>query len=157
MREADDFQLKVKYYLEGYPEPQTLIFDLERTSHREDIAWAAQDKLFSRAYAPTTAVNVDAILREKASATPKNLDWQESIVDLMKLLGLDSSLEARKQLARSWGFEGQLSGSERMNLFLHRELIRRFIAAGGHVPGDLNVLPNAEPQLSGIGETETQP
>lgn len=146
MKEADDFQLKVKYYLEGYPEPQTLVFDLERTSHREDIAWAAQDKLFSRAYAPTTAVNVDAILNEKASSAPKNLNWQESIVDLMKLFSLDSSLDARKRLARSWGFEGKLNGSERMNLFLHREMIRRFIAAGGTVPGDLDALPALDPE-----------
>lgn len=145
MKVAGDFQLKVKYYLEGYPEPQTLIFDLEQTSHREDIAWAAQDKLFSRAYAPTAAVNVDALLREKASAAPKNLNWQESIVDLMKLLGLDSSLEARKRLARTWGYEGELTGSPRMNTFLHRELIRRFIAAGGSVPGDLQTLPPLPP------------
>lgn len=141
MRAEGDFQLKVKYYLEGYPEPQTLIFDLEQTSHREDIAWAAQDKLFAREYAPTSSVNVDALLRERASTAPKNLNWQESIVDLMKLFGLDSSLEARKRLAQRWGYEGPLEGSERMNLFLHREMIRRFIAAGGTVPGDLEALP----------------
>ena len=141
MRAEGDFQLKVKYYLEGYPEPQTLIFDLEQTSHREDIAWAAQEKLFAREYAPTTSVNVDALLRERASTAPKNLNWQESIVDLLKLFGLDSSLEARKRLAQRWGYEGSLEGSERMNLFLHREMIRRFIAAGGSVPGGLEALP----------------
>ena len=147
MKAVGDFQLKVKYYLEGYPEPQTLVFDLEQTSHREDITWAAQEQLFSREYAPTTSVNVDALLREKASAAPKDLNWKESIVDLMKLFELDSSLDARKRLARSWGFEGQLNGSERMNLFLHRELIRRFIAAGGSVPGGLAALPEGDPEV----------
>lgn len=137
MKTEGDFQLKVKYYLEGYPEPQTLIFDLEKSSHREDIAWTAQERLFSKDYAPTTAVNVDALLRAKASVATEELNWRESIVDLMKLLGLDSSLDARKELAKRWGYEGDLDGSERMNLFLHREMIRRYIAAGGAVPEDL--------------------
>jgi hypothetical protein len=137
MKVAGDFQLKVKYYLEGYPEPQTLVFDLEQTSHREDISWAAQDRLFSEAYAPTTTVNVDAELRERAKAAPKELNWRESVVDLMKLLELDSSLGARKELARRWGYEGELDGSAEMNVFLHRHLIRRFVAAGGAVPADL--------------------
>ena len=150
MRAAGDFQLKVKYYLEGYPEPQTLIFDLEQSSHREDIAWTAQERLFSKAYAPTTAVNVDALLRKRASSIPKDLNWQESIVDLMKLLGLDSSLEARKQLAKRWGYEGELEGSARMNLFLHREVIRRFIAAGGNVPGDLEALPAGDGEADAV-------
>ena len=155
MKAAGDFQLKVKYYLEGYPEPQTLIFDLEQSSHREDIAWAAQERLFSKAYAPTTSVNVDALLKARASTVPKDLNWQESIVDLMKLFDLDSSLEARKRLAKQWGYEGELKGSARMNLFLHRELIRRFIAAGGTVPGDLEALPEAAPPANGsAAETE---
>lgn len=136
MRADDDFQLKVKYYLEGYPEPQTLMFDLERISHREDISWVAQDKLFSRAYAPTASVNVDALLQEKARGSKIALNWRVSIVDLMKLFDLDSSLEARKRLARQWGYNGALDGSKEMNFFLHREMIKRFIAAGGEVPSD---------------------
>lgn len=156
MKTEGDFQLKVKYYLEGYPEPQTLIFDLEQTSHREDIAWAAQDKLFSREYAPTTAVNVDALLKERAGAAPRDLNWRESIVDLMKLLGLDSTIEARKRLARTWGYEGPLDGSARMNTFLHREVIRRFIAAGGAVPDDLEALP-ADPVAAPAPPQEFSP
>lgn len=152
MAAAGDFQLKVKYYLEGYPEPQTLIFDLERTSHREDIAWAAQDRLFTRAYAPTTAVNVDAILRTKAKETSQELNWQESIVDLMKLFGLDSGLDARKRLAKQWGYDGELDGSADMNLFLHREMIKRFIAAGGNVPKDLDAALGVN---SASGESKT--
>lgn len=142
MRAAGDFQLKVKYYLEGYPEPQTLVFDLEQASHREDISWAAQDRLFSRAYAPTTSINVDAELRDRAKTAGKDLNWRESIVDLMKLLDLDSSLDARIQLARRWGYEGDLNGSQAMNLYLHRHLVRRFSAAGGTVPEGVLPLPN---------------
>jgi hypothetical protein len=136
LRSEGDFQLKVKYYLEGYPEPQTLIFDLERTSHREDIAWVAQHKLFSPEFAPTKAIDVTAALQDRAKSTNEPLDWQNSIVDLMKVLGLDSSLGARKRLAQQWGYKGPLNGSNDMNIWLHQQMVARFEKAGGAVPAD---------------------
>jgi len=129
-----DFQLKVKYYLEGYPEPQTLIFDLDKVSHREDIAWVAQHTLFAPEFAPTSDVDVEGLLRQKATTAGQKLNWQNSIVDLMKLLGLDSSLGARKRLAQEWGYTGVLNGSAEMNVWLHQQMVMRFQRAGGVVP-----------------------
>jgi Domain of unknown function (DUF3597)/PhoD-like phosphatase len=136
-RDVGDDQLKVKFYLEGYPEPQILLFDLDRISHRENIAWVAQERLFSKAYAPTSRVDdVERILENKAQAVGEQLNFRDSIVDLMKALGTDSSLGNRKRLAQKWGFQGAL-GAPEMNIFLHQQLMRRFIAAGGDVPEEL--------------------
>ncbi len=137
-----EHQLKVKYYIEGFPEPQTLLFDLSRTSHRENISWVAQEKLFAKEYSPA-AVDVEALLIERAKGTRQPLNWKESIVDLMKLLGLDSSLGARKRLAQQWGYAGPLNGSAEMNIWLHRQLIRRYRESGGEVPEEEDAGPGA--------------
>lgn len=134
MPEEGDYQLKVKYYVEGFPEPHILLFDLNRTSHREDIGWVAQDKLFDRDYAPTARVNVEALLVDAARQSGQTLNWRESIVDVMKLLGMDYSLSARRELAVQWGYEGSLEDSAAMNIWLHRQLMLRFEAKGGKVP-----------------------
>jgi hypothetical protein len=136
-RMEGDYQLKVKYYLEGFPEPQTLSFDLSRRSHRENIAWVAQEKLFAKDYAPSANLDIEALLIERAKNAPANLNWKESIVDLMKLLGLDSSLGARKRLAQQWGYTGALNGSAEMNIWLHQQMIKRIRASGGNVPADV--------------------
>lgn len=135
--QPDDPQLKVKFYLEGFPEPQILLFDLGQGSHRENVAWVAQDKLFAKEYAPSANVDVEALLIDRAKHTPEALNWQDSIVDLMKLLALDSSLGARKRLAQQWGYTGALNGSADMNIWLHREMIDRIRAGGGDVPDDI--------------------
>lgn len=127
-------QLKVKYYLEGYPEPQILLFDLERASHRENIAWVGQEKLFEKDYAPSVTFDVEGLLQQKAQASGQALNVQESIVDLMKALGMDSSLGARKRLAQQWGYGGALNGSAEMNIWLHQQVMQRFIASGGQAP-----------------------
>jgi hypothetical protein len=130
-------QLKVKYYLEGYPEPQILLFDLDRISHRENITWVAQEKLFEKDYAPSITFDVEALLSKKAQQTGLALNWQESIVDLMKALGMDSSLGTRKKLAQQWGYRGALDGSADMNIWLHQRVMSRFIQSGGNMPGDI--------------------
>jgi hypothetical protein len=131
---AGDHQLKVKFYLEGFPEPQTLLFDLDRISHRENIAWVAQEKLFQKDYAPTSSIDVEAILVERAGKITEKLNWRESIVDLMKVLKLDSSLGARKRLAQQFGYEGTLDGSADMNIWLYRELVKKIRDGGGKLP-----------------------
>jgi len=133
-RNEGDYQLKVKYYLEGFPEPQILMFDLNRTSHRENIAWVAQETLFEKDYAPTANVDVEALMKARARAIPEDLNWRESIVDLMKLWNMDSSLGARKKLAQQWGYTGALNGSAEMNIWLYQQVIRRIREAGGRVP-----------------------
>jgi hypothetical protein len=129
-----DYQLKVKYYLEGYPEPQVLVFDLDRRSHRENITWAAQSRVSKTRYAPTANVDVEAILVDRARQTDLKLNWKESVVDLMKLLELDSSLGERKRLARQWGYEGALNGSSEMNIWLYGKIVERLREAGGDLP-----------------------
>jgi len=85
--------------------------------------------------APPAEVDVDAILT--AEAAGKDLNWRTSIVDLMKLLGIDSSLANRKELATELGYTGELDGSAEMNIWLHKAVMRELAANGGKVPADL--------------------
>jgi len=82
-------------------------------------------------------VDVEAILAEKASKSGQTLNWRESIVDLMKLLGLDSSLEQRKQLAKELGYSGSTSDSAAMNIWLHKQVMAKLAQNGGKVPAEL--------------------
>jgi len=82
-------------------------------------------------------VNVAAILDEMNEKNPEELDWRVSIVDLMKVLGLDSSLSARKALAGEMKFSGDTSDSASMNIWLHEQIIAKLAANGGKVPADL--------------------
>ena len=86
---------------------------------------------------PAEAVDVEAVLTAVAAQTPQRLDWRRSIVDLMKLLELDGSLSARKDLARELGYTGAMDGSAEMNMWLHRAVMRRLAENGGRVPHDL--------------------
>jgi hypothetical protein len=86
---------------------------------------------------PAAEVDVEAVLTTMAAGTPQRLDWRRSIVDLMKLLDLDSSLAARKELAQELGYTGTLDGSAEMNLWLHRAVMRKLAENGGRVPDDL--------------------
>lgn len=86
---------------------------------------------------PPEPVNIADKLDAMAHATNQELDWRHSIVDLMKLLGLDSSLEHRQQLAAELGFPGDKQNIVAMNVWLHREVMRRLADNGGVVPSDL--------------------
>jgi hypothetical protein len=93
------------------------------------------------AAAPATAappvVDVEAILNGLAAKNPEKLDWKRSIVDLMKLVGMDSSLTARKELAKDLNYSGDMNDSASMNIWLHKEVLRKLAANGGKVPADL--------------------
>lgn len=89
------------------------------------------------AAAPAEPVDVEAVLKEMASKNPQKLNWQSSIVDLMKLLDIDSSLGARKELAGELGYTGTLDGSAEMNTWLHRQVMRKLAENGGRVPESL--------------------
>lgn len=130
-----DQQMKVKYYLEGYPEPQILMFDLDRTSHRENITWVAQEALFTSEYAPTAPINIEAVLEKKSAELGIELNWRQSVVDLMKALEIDSSLGSRKKLAQKLGYTGSLNGDYDMNVWLRREIIKT-LQRGGRLPAD---------------------
>jgi len=86
---------------------------------------------------PISEVDVEAILSGLAAKTDQKLNWRTSIVDLMKLLGLDSSLAERKGLAQELGYTGALDGSAEMNIWLHKQVMRELAANGGKVPAEL--------------------
>ena len=83
---------------------------------------------------PMPEVDVEAILADLAAKSPQRLNWDSSIVDLMKLLGLDSSLSERKGLAQELGYTGALDGSAAMNIWLHKRVMQELAANGGKVP-----------------------
>jgi hypothetical protein len=89
--------------------------------------------------APAAAapVDVDAILTAAAASVDYDTNWRTSIVDLMKLCGLDSSLHNRKELATELGFTGDMNDSASMNIWLHRQVMNQLAANGGFVPADL--------------------
>jgi uncharacterized protein DUF3597 len=84
--------------------------------------------------ASSPPADVTAVLTELASRSSEKLDWQNSIVDLMKLLKLDSSLAARKQLAHELHYDGDRSDTARMNVWLHQQVMNKLAAHGGKVP-----------------------
>jgi len=77
------------------------------------------------------------MIEKIAQQQDEDLDWNESIVDLMKLLKLDSSLNARKQLAQELGYKGALTGSAEMNIWLHQQVMQKLAESGGVVPESL--------------------
>jgi len=85
----------------------------------------------------TSAVDVAAVLNSLAANNPEQLDWKRSIVDLMKLVGMDSSLAARKELATELGYTGDQSDSANMNIWLHKQVLKKLAENGGKVPQEL--------------------
>lgn len=87
---------------------------------------------------PMREVDVVAQLEQKAAAHPEKLNWRTSIVDLLKLLDIDSSLTARKELATELGVPASLMGdSAKMNMWLHKTVLAKLAANGGNVPKEL--------------------
>jgi hypothetical protein len=82
-------------------------------------------------------IDVAASLDKMAATNPEKLDWKHSIVDLMKLVGMDSSLAARKELAEDLHYTGDMNDSAKMNMWLHKEVMRKLAENGGKVPADL--------------------
>ena len=82
-------------------------------------------------------VDVEAVLSGMEANAGQKLDWRHSIVDLMKLLGLDSSLSARKELAQELHYTGDTNDSAAMNIWLHKQVMQKLAENGGKVPQDL--------------------
>lgn len=87
--------------------------------------------------APSATVDVAPILDAAVKAKGEKLEWRTSIVDLMKALDIDSSLSARKELAKELGYTGDTSDSASMNIWLHKQVMTKFAANGGKLPDDL--------------------
>lgn len=121
------------------------IFGRKAEAQPEPSASAGSPSVASPSSAPTLSpargsaqrVDVEAVLTEKAKAKQEKLDWRKSIVDLMKVLDLDSSLGARKELAKELGYKGELNGSAEMNIWLHQQVMQKLAANGGKVPAEL--------------------
>lgn len=82
-------------------------------------------------------VDVELVLESMASKNPQQLNWRTSIVDLMKLLGIDSGLENRKSLARELGYTGSTDDTAAMNVWLHKRVMQELQKNGGKVPASL--------------------
>ncbi len=82
-------------------------------------------------------VDMIAHLEEIDANDGRDLNWRSSIVDLMKMVGMESSLQERKDLAMELGYTGELEGSAEMNIWLHKAVMRELAANGGVVPAEL--------------------
>ena len=87
--------------------------------------------------APAQTVDVAPILDKAVAAKGEKLDWKHSIVDLMKALDIDSSLSARKELAKELGYTGDTNDSASMNIWLHKQVMTKIADAGGKIPSDI--------------------
>lgn len=120
--------------------------------HKEDMTAAPTAPVEATAAAaevtPTTAdaapapvavieVDVIAVVGQMAEQHDAALNWDTSIVDLMKVLNLDSSLANRKELAQELGYLGEIDGSADMNLWLHKQVMTQLAQHGGKVPAEL--------------------
>jgi len=85
---------------------------------------------------PLTREQVEDMIAKIVDKSDEDYDWKRSIVDLMKLLKLDSSLSARRQLAKELGYKGKLTGAE-MNVWLHKQVMTKLAESGGVVPESL--------------------
>ena len=101
---------------------------------------AATPSVNAPASAPSAGlsdVDIEAVLTDLASKSSQKLDWRHSIVDLMKLVGMDSSLSERKDLAKELGYTGSTDDSASMNIWLHKEVMKKLAENGGKVPANL--------------------
>ena len=86
---------------------------------------------------PMSRADVEAMIQKLADQSSEKLNWNQSIVDLMKLLKLDSSLTARKQLAQELNYTGDTNDSATMNIWLHKQVMLKLAESGGKVPAEL--------------------
>jgi Domain of unknown function (DUF3597) len=87
--------------------------------------------------APAQSVDVAPILDKAVAAKKEKLEWRTSIVDLMKALDIDSSLTARKELAKELGYTGDSNDSANMNIWLHKQVMIKLAANGGKLPPEI--------------------
>jgi hypothetical protein len=86
---------------------------------------------------PTPSVDVAAVLDALKDKATQQLNWKTSIVDLMKLLSMDSGLTARKELAKELQYSGDTNDSAAMNVWLHKQIMRKLAENGGKLPDDI--------------------
>lgn len=82
-------------------------------------------------------VDIEQVLDGMAANNPQKLNWRNSIVDLMKLVGMDSTLQERRELADELGYTGDKNDTAAMNMWLHKQVMKRMADNGGKVPANL--------------------
>ncbi|MBU8543074.1 DUF3597 domain-containing protein [Roseomonas sp. ROY-5-3] len=104
---------------------------------RDAAAAATPAGTTTTATTPIAQVDVEVVLMQMAAASKQKLDWRRSIVDLLKLLGLDSTQDARRDLAKELRYTGDMADTATMNLWLHRQVMTKLAENGGRVPNSL--------------------
>ncbi len=113
------------------------IFGTSGTTPVAGASTAGMPSTGGAAAKPMATVDVAANLDALAKASKEKFEWRKSIVDLMKLLNLDSSLGSRKELAKELGYTGNMNDSASMNMWLHKQVMTKLAENGGKVPDDL--------------------
>lgn len=122
------------------PAAETTSVTEEQAPVTETTPAAEEQASVSATVAPSAIPVVDVVaqLEQKAAENPQKLNWKTSIVDLLKLLDMDSSLTARKELAAELECPADLmSDSAQMNMWLHKRVLARIAENGGNIPADL--------------------
>ena len=103
--------------------------------------WSRRDFLFRSGGAlysiPSSEVDVEAVLTQMAAASKQKLNWRTSIVDLMKLVGMESTLAERRELAGELGYSGDTHDTATMHIWLHKQVMNQLAKNGGKVPANL--------------------
>ncbi|CAG9258220.1 conserved hypothetical protein [Burkholderia diffusa] len=116
------------------------LFGKAKPDQQPPAAEAAPDPATAPASAPVAPladVDVESVMDQFVSESGGDLNWRASIVDTLKALGLDSSLEHRKQLAEELKYDGDMNDSASMNVWLHKQLMQALAANGGKLPSNL--------------------
>ncbi len=120
------------------PQAQTQQGDMMRPPIKQAGAQQTpQAQMRTQAQAQPQTVDIEAVLSEMAVKNPQKLNWRTSIVDLMKLVGMESSLAERKELAQELGYTGDMNDSATMNIWLHKQVMRKLAESGGKIPANL--------------------
>jgi hypothetical protein len=106
------------------------------TENKANAATAPASAPTATAPAPTQ-VDIMAVLEDLSAKSTQRLDWKHSIVDLMKLVGMESSLAERKALATELGYTGDQSDTAKMNIWLHEQVMKKMSENGGKVPANM--------------------
>jgi 3-oxoacyl-ACP reductase-like protein len=117
------------------PTPDPAVAQAAAQAAAPDAAPAAAPA--ASAAAPLADVDVAAVMDQFVTESGETLNWRVSIVDTMKALGIDSSLEHRKQLATELKYDGDMNESASMNIWLHKQVMAALAANGGKLPADL--------------------
>ncbi len=107
----------------------------DQTANAQAAAPGTAAPVASAATAPP--VDIEAVLTDLQAKSGQTLNWKTSIVDLMKLVGMDSSFANRKQLATELHYTGDTNDSATMNIWLHKQVMQKLAANGGKLPADL--------------------